>query len=286
MNLIKLTLFFCLFTTILCGQQEYPGYVVLLQGDTLRGRVVIGKEKIKFRQDGFKAKYLKTQLNDYGYYGNKVFFSKPDEIRPEPKSETKASIVVVTGDTLQDFRVYSIHPDYIIGYFEYPKYILYEANKEELLELIIHEEEGDIAMDLIRIEDYPKEDDLHFIYAERIYSKGLSAYNIDSNRPYEINYRATVFVPLSEAVVPLALAETLVSFAILAVLEYEKSNNWIIYKNERIYYINSLREWSKAFDYIFAGDLGFSSYLEKNNVSRLKIEKVLLAYNDFLERTN
>lgn len=282
MNLIKLTLLFCFFTTVLCGQQEVPGYVVLLEGDTIRGRIVITYNKIKFRHEGVKSKYLRSELADYGYYGNQVFFSKPDKITPEPKSEIKASIVVVRGDTLQDFYVHSIHPDYIVGYFEYPKYILYEANKEELLELIIHEEEGDVAMGLVRIKDYPKEGDLHFIYAERIYSKGLSAYNIDSNHPYETRFRATVFVPLSKAAIPTAITLTLVSTAITVGVNNERSNDWIIYKNERTYYINSLQEWNRAFDYIFAGDLRFDTYLNNNNVRRSQIEKVLIAYGDFI----
>lgn len=281
MNPVKLTLFFCFFTTILFGQQEVPGYVVLLQGDTLEGRIVIGKEKIKFRQPGLKAKYLKTQLNDYGYYGNKVYFSKPDEIRPEPKSEISSSIVIVTGDTLQNFYVHSIHPDYIIGYFDYPKYIVYKAEEEGLLELIIHEEEGDVAMDLIRIEDYPNKDNLHYIYAERIHSKGLSAYNIDSNNPYQTRYRAKVFIPLSKSVVPLAIGKTLVSIATTSIVNNEQSNDWIIYKNERVYYLNSLAEWNKGFDYIFAGDEEFETYLERNKVNRLSIDKVLKAYGDF-----
>jgi hypothetical protein len=61
----------------------------------------------------------------------------------------------------------------------------------------------------------------------------------------------------------------------------EQSNDWIIYKNERVYYLNSLAEWNKGFDYIFAGDEEFETYLERNKVNRLSIDKVLKAYGDF-----
>ena len=124
MNLAKLTLLFCFFTTILCGQQEVPGYIVKLEGDTLHGRIVIDDKKIKFRHEGVKTKYLRSEIADYGYYGNKVFFSRPDEVTPTPASKIEASLVLISGDTLPDFRLQKIHPDYIVGYFEYPKYVV------------------------------------------------------------------------------------------------------------------------------------------------------------------
>jgi hypothetical protein len=291
MNPLKLTLLLCFFTTILCGQQEYPGYIVKLEGDTLRGRIVVMPHVIKFRQDYEKTKYLRNELADYGYYGNGSFFSKPDEAPPAPKSNIKASLVLTIGDTLRNFRVQYKSPEHIIGYFEYPKYVVYDATEGELAELITHDEEkGNISTDLIYINDYPKKGNVLLMYSERILNEGLKAYNVNYERPFTVTYRkSTIWIPLSKSAIPAAALLTLISKAehsngmVREVKAHASTDDWIVYKNGKIYRITNFREWRKQFDNIFEGDIGFSDYLRKRDISAFSIIEILEAYGDFIQ---
>lgn len=289
MNPLKLTLLFCFFTTLLFGQQEMPGYVVLLEGDTLRGRIAISTSKIKFRHDEGKAKYLRSEIADYGYYANKVFFSKPDEITPAPKSDITSTIVLTTGDTLQNFYLQNVNPDFIIGYFEYPKYILYEARTGELKEVTIHDaEEGDVTMRLFSVDDYPKQGKILPLYVISVVNAGLKAYNVDPTRPYYTNYDSNRYLGrLIANSLPLGIFTVNVAEAITKDLnagdEKKHSKDWIIHKKDKSYTINSANEWKAAFGVIFSDDKGFPQFLAKREIPLSFIQGVIEAYGDFVD---
>jgi len=288
MNLLKLTLLFCLFTSALLGQQEYPGYVVKLEGDTLRGRIIVMPHVIKFLHENVKYKYQREELKDYGYYGNRSYFSRPDVAPPAPKSNIIGSLVLATGDTLTDFHVQYKSPEHIIGYFEYPKYLVYEAAKAELLELITHDQgEGDISTDLIFVDNYPKTGDVLPMYTPRIVNKGLQAYNVNCARPYIVIYdRPTVYLPFSKGAIAGAALQTLLSAALHDGSRRTEANadrhDWIIYKGDKTYYIKTYREWKKQFATIFEEDAGFEKYLKSKNINNDEVEAVLKAYGDFI----
>jgi hypothetical protein len=283
MNPIKLTLLFSLFTTIIFGQQEYPGYVVRLEGDTLRGRIVITPDIIKFRYEGVKTKYSRSELSDYGYYANKVFFPKPDKNPPTKKSETKGIIVLVTGDTLHNFYITSIRPENIRGYFEYPNYIDYQASDNELSELIIKSETRNDLIDLIVVEDFPKKGGTFFMYAKRVFDSGLRAYNIDNRHPFNKlpNKSPDTYFPAFGIVGAVATELIKENYEPELINTNGGYDDWIIYKNGKVYNINSIPEWKKKFTFIFEGDIGFPEYLEKNKIKRTNIRAILKAYGDF-----
>jgi len=291
MNPLKLTLLFCFFTSILYGQQEYPGYIVKLEGDTLRGRIIVLPNMIKFRQEYEKTKYQRSELADYGYYANRSYFSRPDEVPPAPESNIKASLVLATGDTLRDFRLQYKSPEHVMGYFEYPDYVVYPATEGELSELITHDEErGDISMDLIHINDYPKKGNVLPMYTERIVNGGLRAYNVNYERPFIVSIRKpTVWIPIGRAAIPGAVINTLLSHAqysngpVRNVRAVAGPDDWIVYKNGEIYEFNTFRKWRKMFDSIFTDEPGFSNYLKKQDISSFKIKTILEAYGDFIK---
>jgi hypothetical protein len=288
MNLLKLTLFFCLFTTVLFGQQEMPGYVVLLEGDTLRGRIAITTNKIKFRHDGGKAKYLRSEIADYGYYSNKVFFSRPDEITPAPESDITSTVVLATGDTLHNFYLQNVNPDFIICYSVYPKYVLYEARTGGLKEITIHdEEEEDITMRLFDVEDYPKQGQMLPVYVISVVNEGLKAYNGDRSRPYYTDYSGNkVLGRLIANALPLGIFTVNIAEEITKSLNADDkrrhSQDWIVYKNDKSYTINSAKNWNEAFGLIFQDDKGFPPFLAKRDISLADISGVLEAYDDFI----
>ncbi len=302
MNLIKLTLFFCLFTTILCGQQEYPGYVVKLDGDTLRGRITIMPYEIKFKHEGVKTKYQRRELADYGYYGNRKFYPKPDETPPAKESKMIGTIVLTNGDTLQNFYVHFILTDVIVGYFEYPKYISYRAEEGELLDLTINEgvrkasekfnlfipivrlrEVPYVSIDLIEVKDFPEKGQTYPMYADRVFERdnGFRAYNINSKRPYQKVYEETTasYLVGTFATIP-SLIIRRSGDPILRIKKGE-FDDWIIYKNGNIYTINNGREWKNMFDIIFEGEETFIKSLEREGIKKSNIIKVLKAYSNF-----
>jgi len=285
MKLLKFALLFCLYTTILCGQQEVPGYIVSLEGDTLRGRIVITDSKIKFRCKGEKSNFLRCDLEDYGYYGNNVFFSKPDIIVPAKKAETQGTIVLATGDTLDNFNIYSIRPESIRGYFEYPKYIDFEAKSGKLSELIIERSNQEHKIDLIEVKSRSKSGELIPLYAVRSFDKGLKAFNVSSYLPYsksQKKYDPHIF--LGFGIIGIAISEVIKENQELKIINTNGGfDDWIIHKNGKVYMISSIIEWKKKFDTIFENDIGFTKYLEKHKIKRSKIKTILKAYGDFIE---
>ena len=311
MNPLKLTLLFCFFTTVLFGQQghqEYPGYIVKLEGDTLRGRIILTSSVIKFRQDYVKTKYQRSELADYGYYANRKFYPKPDIAPPAKESKITGTITLANGDTLHNFYIHSIRPDIIIGYFEYPNYISYLAKEKKLLNLSISEGFRDASkfnlvapslvskirhggvnspyklVDLMEVNDFPTKGETAFMYAERVFKAkgGFRAYNISSRQPYHIESKATViasfaggFAPLATRMAEKALAEKIITRRIGGYAD------WIIYKNKEIYNINSAREWRKMFEVIFAGEVDFFKELGQRSIKVSDIREVLKAYCDF-----
>lgn len=314
MNLIKLTLLFCFFTTVLCGQeghQEYPGYIVKLEGDTLRGRIILTTRMIKFRQDNVKTKHLRSELADYGYYANRKFYPKPDEAPPAKESKITGTITLANGDTLQDFYIHSIRPDVIIGYFEYPQYISYKAEEKELLNIRISEGFRDASkyhfvapsiasrlkqassnkspyelVDLMQVNDFPTKGETFFMYAERIFMAegGFRAYNISSRQPYHTEYKETVIATFAGGVAPVAtrIGERMLAEKVLTrrIGDYD---DWIIYKNKEIYNINNARDWKQMFDVIFEGEEDFIKSLDWQNIRKSNIIKVLKAYSKFTD---
>lgn len=311
MNPLKLTLFFCFFTTILLGQQEVPGYIVKTEGDTLRGRITLKLEYIKFKQEDVVTEYSRSELLDYGYYGNRQFYPKPDKAPPSEESKITGTITLANGDTLQDFYIHSIRPDVIIGYFEYPKYILYKAEEKELLNLTISEGFRDaskyhfvasslesklkagmlsgknkpyVLVDLMQVNDFPKKGETYFMYAERVFEAegGFRSYNISSRHPYYTEYKETLIAKFAGAVAPIAtrIGEKVLAEKVLT-RRIGDTSDWIIYKNEEIYTINNARDWKKNFDVIFEGEEKFAKYLKWQDVKTSNIVEVLKTYEVF-----
>lgn len=286
MKLIKLTLLLCFFTIVLFGQQEAPGYIVSLEGDTLEGRIVIGIKWVKLKHEGVKTKYYKTDISDYGYYGNRVYFSKPDVTPPVRKSKIVSTLVFADGVQVSNFYLHKFSLDNIIGYFEYPKYVSYEAKKKDLTKFIIHDEtEGDIHMYLIPIDDYPEKGETLYVYAEGIISDGLVAYNVNRSKPYRTVYKTNgVLATLLSNTTPLGIiGPSAIAKVANRFVQYGRRNNWLIYKNDTVYEINTWLEWKQSYDEIFNNDKEFSKYLKEREIDYTKIEQVLKAYADYME---
>ena len=304
MNPLKLTLLLCFFTTILFGQQEYPGYVVKLEGDTLRGRIIVMPDLIKFLHENVKYKYQREELKDYGYYANRKFYSKPDEVPPAKESTIIGTIALASGDTLQDFYVHYILVDAIVGYFEYPKYVAYKAEEGKLIDLTINEgvrkaskelgfglqivkEVPYMSVDLIELKDFPKKGQIYSMYANRIFEKnnGFRAYNINSKRPYQKVFEETTgsFLVGTLGGRHGAIPSLMIRRSGEPILKIKQGefDDWIIYKNDEIYTITNARDWKQMFDTIFAGEDEFLKSLEWQNIKPSNITKVLKAYGDF-----
>ena len=312
MNPLKLTLLFCLFTTILCGQQEYPGYIVKQEGDTLRGRITLMPNVIKFKQDNVKTKYFRSELADYGYYANRKFYPKPDETPPAKESDMIGTIVLANGDTLQNFYVHFILTDVIVGYFEYPKYISYRAEEGKLLDLTVNEgvrkatetfnlflpamldetpgvlltRVKDVpyaSVDLIELKGFPKKGQTYPMYSNRIFERGeeFRAYNVNREKPYQKIYEETTASFLVGAVA--TIPGLIVRRSGEPILRLKKGglDDWIIYKNGEIYTIQNFREWKKMFNVIFEGEDEFIKSLEWQDIKMSNIVEVLKAYSNF-----
>lgn len=187
------------------------------------------------------------------------------------KGFTPAELVMTTGDTLTGYFLKSVELYELLFITKDKEKKRFYPNQGNLVEVILHHPPFTAHIDLIHLKNHKKKGAVRPAYAVRKMDGAIRRY--DGRKPFS-----------GEILLPLASGD-LTPFS-LGYLNYKENviidisiKTWMVYKNGKAYYFNTLEQWDIVRKEMFQGDPGFEDYLKEKRVNQNKIEFVLRAYN-------